>query len=277
MQEKTQESMLGRSVDYPDCYAPELLQAIDRKEGRRVIGLSDHDTLPFVGADDWTCYELSWLDESGKPRVAIGELHIPCNSPRTVESKSLKLYLNSLNEHRFATHEMLTKTVETDLREVCSAEVTFSLYSVEAYTKKGLANPRGVSLDEQRMQRVESEPKPDILSCADEAETVEEELYSHLFKSRCPVTNQPDWASISISYRGKPIDHASLLGYLVSYRHHQAFHEQCLEQIFIDIQRRCLPESLTVLARFTRRGGLDINPWRSTEKMAPGFIRQGRQ
>lgn len=277
MPENPPETMLGRSIDYPDYYNPELLQAIDRRAGRKAIGLSSEEALPFTGADNWTCYELSWLDMNGKPQVAIGELHIPCDSPRTVESKSLKLYLNSLNEHCFATPEALIETVEKDLQRICAAVVSFNVFSLEAYTEKGLAKFRGVSLDDQELQHIESEPSPALLSATGEEKTIDEALYSHLFKSRCPVTNQPDWASIWISYRGRPIEHSSLLAYLVSYRHHQAFHEQCLEQIFIDILHRFQLQSLTVIACFTRRGGLDINPWRSTEKTAPSFMRLSRQ
>ena len=277
MQEKPPETLLGHSVDYPDQYSPALLQPIERRVGRETIGLRADEPLSFSGADDWTCYELSWLDMDGKPRVAIGELSIPCHSPRTVESKSLKLYLNSLNEHRFASVNELSEVIEKDLGVVCSAAVLVDIVSIEDFSKRGLSSFAGINLDEQTLQRVKSEPSPDFLLCLDDDEIIEETLFSHLFKSRCPVTNQPDWASVSIHYRGRPMVHAGVLAYLVSYRHHKAFHEQCLEQIFVDIQRRCQPQALTVIARFTRRGGIEINPWRSTENAAPKLMRQGRQ
>ena len=277
MQEKPPETLLGQRVDYPEQYSPALLQAIERRVGRGAIGLRDHEALPFFGADDWTCYELSWLDKNGKPQAAVGALHIPCHSPRTVESKSLKLYLNSLNEHRFSSVDELSEVIEKDLEIICSAPVKFDIVSIEDFSRRGLRNFVGISLDEQKLQGLKNEPSPDFLLCRNDDKIVEETLFSHLFKSRCPVTNQPDWASISIQYRGRPIAHAGVLAYLVSYRHHQAFHEQCLERIFLDIQRRCRPQSLTVIARFTRRGGLDINPWRSTENSAPEWMRQSRQ
>jgi 7-cyano-7-deazaguanine reductase len=217
------------------------------------------------------------LDQNGKPNVGIAEIIVPCDSPNMVESKSLKLYLNSLNEHRFDSLIELRVTIASDLQKLVGAEVIVDVFSIDQYAQKGLHKLAGICLDDLELPRVISAPDPELLSISDSHRPRSESVYSHLLKSNCPVTAQPDWASVQVSYRGRAINHQSLLSYVVSFRHHQAFHEQCVEKMFTDISRQCEPESLTVIARYTRRGGLDINPWRSTESHAPRSLRLGRQ
>ena len=270
------ETLLGKVTTYPHQYDPGLLIGIDRDKGRKLLGI-DGKRLPFKGADTWTCYELSWLDRSGKPHVGIAEIIVPCDSLNIVESKSLKLYLNSLNEHQFNSAADVKTTLSDDLGQLCHARVSVEVFSIDQYASKGLHQLQGICLDDIALQFSEIEPSPELLSVDSSGSIKEELVYSHLLKSNCPVTGQPDWASVQISYRGQPISHQSLLTYIVSFRHHQAFHEDCVENIFIDIKTQCRPESLTVIARYTRRGGLDINPWRSTETSVPQSFRLGRQ
>lgn len=270
------ETLLGKATIYPRQYDPGLLFGIDRDKGRKLLGI-DGKRLPFTGADTWTCYELSWLDQGGKPHVGVAEITVPCDSLNIIESKSLKLYLNSLNEYQFNSEADVKTTLSHDLGQVCQARVSVEVFSIDQYASKGLHQLEGVCLDDIAMELSELKPGPELLSVESSGPIKEDLIYSHLLKSNCPVTGQPDWASVQISYRGQAISHQSLLTYIVSFRHHQAFHEDCVENIFIDIKTQCRPESLTVIARYTRRGGLDINPWRSTEAAVPQSFRLGRQ
>jgi 7-cyano-7-deazaguanine reductase len=256
---------LGRTVAYPERYDPSLLFPIDRQDARAALGL-DGGALPFTGLDRWHAYELSWLDPRGKPVVETATFLVPADSPRLVESKSLKLYLNSLNRARFAHREDVRSTIATDLSSVAGApvSVTFGLPPVASGADDASGDLDRLELDCDAHVHPEA-----ALLHADAADVVEETLHSALLKSNCPVTAQPDWASVRIAYRGPRIDRAGLLHYLVSFREHAGFHEQCVERIFVDLMARCRPGALSVEARFTRRGGLDINPWRATPGMAP--------
>ncbi len=252
-----QDSSLGREVAYPSHYDPGLLFPIPREAARRELGL-DPAALPFVGFDRWQAFELAWLDARGKPQVDTATLRVPSDSPNLVESKSLKLYLNSLNDERFADRAALRERIVADLSAAAGAPVAM------AFGVPAISADEGESIDALDIDIDHYDPpRPEFLA-ADASDIVEETLLSHLLKSNCPVTGQPDWASVSIAYRGPRIDRAGLLRYLVSFRHHAGFHEQCVERIFADVLARCRPQSLSVEARYTRRGGLDINPWRAT-------------
>lgn len=269
------DSTLGQATDYPVRYTPSLLFPITRREGRDAIGLTG-DCLPFHGVDIWTHYEVSWLDAGGKPCVAVAEIRVPATSPCLIESKSLKLYFNSLNFHRFESSADFLRCVEMDLGAAAQALVTVGLVLPHEHEQLAIGDLNGECLDGLPLQCSEFVLNPETL-VADEGRVVEETLHSHLLRSNCPVTNQPDWGSVMIHYRGAAIDHTGLLAYLVSYRSHADFHEQCVERIFMDITRRCRPESLTVYARYTRRGGLDINPFRSSAQVLPPLLRLFRQ
>lgn len=268
------DTLLGRHVDYPRHYDAGLLFPIARTLGRAPIGI-DAGALPFIGVDRWHAYELSWLDGRGKPRVATATISVPATSPNLVESKSLKLYLNSFNASRFADAEAVRERIARDLSEAAGADVTvaFGLPMIDL----GLG---GTSLDELELDADLDHygpPHADFLTRHADA-IVEETLTSSLLKSNCPVTGQPDWARVSISYRGPQLDPAGVLRYLVSFRDHAEFHEQCVERIFVDLMRHGRPEALSVEARYTRRGGLDINPWRATTGYAmPAPGRDERQ
>lgn len=270
---------LGRQTDYVSVYAPHLLFPISRVESRELLGIDD--TLPFYGVDIWTGYELSWLDLLGKPVVAVGEFFIPCNSEFIVESKSFKLYLNSLNQTRFENADEVEALIAKDLSATTNAEVQVKLVPLTASLRtkthlSGIIEVCGELLDELEVSINTYHPAPELLTT--EAGIVEECLVSHLLKTNCPVTGQPDWASIVIRYKGKKIQRENLLRYIVSFREHQDFHEHCVERIFSDIARICKPDALTVYARYTRRGGLDINPFRSSNPAAaPEILRLIRQ
>lgn len=267
---------LGEVTAYPERYAPELLCPIARAAGRASLGIDDN--LPFHGTDLWTAYEMSWLDALGKPEVRIGEFAVPCTSPYLIESKSLKLYLNSLNQERFNNGQTVEDVVRKDLSAACGAPVVVDLHSLDAFGARGIGAFRGDCIDMTTLARVDATRSADLLAFAVGDEIVDETLYSHLFKSNCPVTGQPDWASVQVSYRGRAIDRSALLAYLVSFRNHQAFHEHCVERLFMDIRERCVPATLTVIARYTRRGGLDINPVRSTDTVGnASWLRLARQ
>ena len=271
---------LGKTVDYPSAYAPELLFAIPRSAGRTELGVESEATnlLPFSGEDLWTAYEISWCNAQGKPMVTVGEFILPCESPFIVESKSLKLYLNSLNQHRFASLQAARQTIADELSRVAGAPVAVQLYTIDDYARRGLTVFGGQCLDELDVDCAVYQPDADLLGFSGEAdEQVDETLYSHLMKSNCPVTGQPDWATIYVRYSGRPICHRSLLRYIVSYREHQGFHEHCVESVFLDILKQCQPSSLLVSARYTRRGGLDINPTRSLNTEPVDWARTGRQ
>lgn len=254
-------SPLGQPVAYRDTYAPELLFPIERQLKRDELGLRA-DALPFVGEDLWNAYELSWLDLRGKPVVALGEFRVPASSPRLIESKSLKLYLNSFNQHRFADVEAVRTLIERDLSAAAGAQVRLTLQPLNERPERRFGYPQGVCLDSLDIDVDRYQPQPDFLRA--EGVEVAETLYSHLLKSNCLVTGQPDWGMLVVRYRGPAIDRAGLLRYVVSFRAHNEFHEQCVERVFCDILARCRPRELAVWARYTRRGGLDINPFRAS-------------
>ena len=254
-------SALGRHVDYPQGYDPDLLYPIARTLGRHAIGLRDA-ALPFIGHDRWHAYELSWLDAKGKPQVATATFQVPADAPNLVESKSLKLYLNSLNSTRFNSDAAVLERIATDLSARAGADV-----QVVSGLPPMADAPEGESIDGLDVEIDHYGPPRAEFLAADPEVQVEETLSSELLKSNCPVTGQPDWATVVIRYRGPRIDRIELLRYLVSFRDHAEFHEQCVERIFHDVLAHCRPASLSVEARYTRRGGLDINPWRSTDDM----------
>ena len=265
---------LGKSSEYPDQYDPSLLFPVAREENRRRIGLED-GRWPWFGEDLWQAWEISWLRPGGVPAVAWAEIRFPAASPSIIESKSLKLYLNSLNQAVFSTVEQVEETITADLSSACGAAVDVRLLSVDE-SAPAIGRPEGYEL-------IDDEPVDDVVyeysaeSLAVSGEEVSEQLCSHLLKSNCPVTGQPDWATVMIRYQGKKIDRSGLLRYIVSFRQKQDFHEHCVETVFTDLMARCKPEHLTVCARYTRRGGLDINPWRSTSpEQGPGprLVRQ---
>ncbi len=227
--------------------------------------------------DLWNCYELSWLLPSGKPVVAIGEFEIPADSPNIIESKSFKLYLNSLNQSVFESREALLELMSADLSAAAGKPVRVRLRTLDEVAAEGVATLPGRCIDELDVAIEHYDhPRPELLAC-DAERVVEESLHSHLLKSNCPVTGQPDWGSVVVEYRGAALQPESLLAYLVSFRQHADFHEQCVERIFLDLQRLLQPEKLTVYARYVRRGGLDINPYRSTETLEVDNRRLVRQ
>ncbi len=267
---------LGKAVAYPGAYDAGLLYAIDRAPLREALGFGA--TLPFLGADVWNAYELSWRNPRGKPQVALASLVFLADSPRLIESKSLKLYLNSLADSHFDGMEAVRERIVADLTAAAGSRVDVQLLSPDALEGAPLTELPGLLLDRLDVDCSLGFPDARALSSAAGAEPVEETLATRLFRSNCPVTGQPDWASVQISYLGAPVDQAGLLRYLVGYRSHDAFHEQCVEQIWCDIMRQCRPQRLTVQARYTRRGGLDINPWRSNVGgMGVGNLRHPRQ
>ena len=259
-----EDSLLGREVAYPQHYDPSLLFPIPRAQGRDELGIRA-DALPFIGHDRWHAYELGWLDGRGKPQVATATVQVPADSPNLVESKSFKLYLNSLNSVRLDSHEAMRARIAADLSQAAAAPVTvaFGLPPL-AGAGTGAGEATSQSLDAIEADFDHYGPPDAGLLQADAGVEAVEYLHSDLLKSNCPVTGQPDWASVSIRYQGPRIDRAGLLRYLVSYRDHAEFHEQCVERIFLDLLRHCGCRQLEVEARYTRRGGLDINPRRAT-------------
>lgn len=252
---------LGRESAYPERYDPSLLFPISRAANRAPLGLVD-TALPFIGEDEWWAFELSWLGPRGKPVVAVARFRLPADSPRLIESKSWKLYLNSFNQTNFADRQAVVEHLERDLGAAAGAPVTVELFGVDDASLAPQPMP-GDCLDELEVDIDRYTPAPELLIC-DGTEVVEETLHSHLLKSNCPVTGQPDWGSVLVAYKGPRIDRAALLRYVISYRQHQDFHEHCVEHIFVDLMARCRPQELLVMARYVRRGGLDINPWRAT-------------
>ncbi|AWM58407.1 MAG: NADPH-dependent 7-cyano-7-deazaguanine reductase QueF [Pseudomonas sp. CO183] len=276
MQHPAEHSPLGKSSDYVATYSPHLLFPIPRAPKWAELGLTA-ETLPYQGVDLWNCYELSWLLPSGKPVVAIGEFEIPADSPSIIESKSFKLYLNSLNQSVFESREALVEVMIADLSAAAGKAVKVRLRTLDEVASEGVATLPGRCIDDLDVAIEHYDhPQPELLVC-DAGRVVEESLHSHLLKSNCPVTGQPDWGSVVVEYRGAALQAESLLAYLVSFRQHADFHEQCVERIFLDLQRLLQPEKLTVYARYVRRGGLDINPYRSTEAMAVDNRRLVRQ
>jgi 7-cyano-7-deazaguanine reductase len=269
-------SPLGKPVGYGADYDPSLLFPIARAQQRAALGLGEE--LPFVGVDFWNAYEFSWLDNRGKPRVAMAELRIPAASTNLIESKSLKLYLGSYAQTKFADTDTLRAQLVRDLGEAAGAAVNVVLMPVASSNTAIIENLEGEVIDDLPVEISHyGPPRPDFLAVDDE-QRADEVLVSHLFKSNCPVTGQPDWASLQIRYAGLRIARDGLLRYLVSYRGHSDFHEQCVERIFMDLMQRCGPTRLAVYARYTRRGGLDINPFRATPGLPlPGNPRTARQ
>ena len=259
-------SPLGQRSIYIDNYDDTLLFPISRQPNRDAIAVSH--PLPFKGYDIWTAFELSWLNDKSKPVVAVADITIPCDSPNIIESKSLKLYLNSFNNTCFTSQERVLETIRRDLGKAAGKEVGVVIYSAQEFAEVPIGQFEGFYLDELDVLCSQYEVNADLLHTQDEF-VKNASVYSHLLKSNCPVTAQPDWGSILINYSGARIDHASLLQYLVSFRNHNEFHEQCVERIFMDLMTRCQPEELTVYARYTRRGGLDINPIRSSKEITP--------
>lgn len=267
-------SPLGKKTTYASQYQPDLLFQIPRQINRQEIGISQ--TLPFKGNDVWNAYELSWLNPKGKPMVAVGEFIIPCESPNLVESKSIKLYLNSFTNTKFDSIEQVRQIIQKDLSEASHADVKVTLIATDQFPEMMIKKFSGINLDHLDVTCDQYAIHPAYLST--EEKIVSEILYSDLLKSNCLITGQPDWASIQIHYSGKKINHAGLLKYLISFRNHNEFHEPCVERIFMDIMRHCQPQSLSIEARYTRRGGLDINPYRSTDShFSPNNIRLCRQ
>ncbi len=268
-------SPLGNDTVYADRYDPKLLFPISRAGQRREIGVAE--TLPFHGVDIWNAYELSWLDSGGKPRVALAEFRVPASSPHLIESKSFKLYLNSFAQECIESSDALTDIMLHDLSAAAGAVVSVQLNHAFAAALP-IVDLDGHLLDDQQIEIDHyGPPRPEFLQTDVTVQPVQETVLSHLLRSNCPVTGQPDWGSVQIAYRGAPIDHAGLLRYLVSFRGHNGFHEQCVEQIFVDLMQRCAPHQLSVYARYTRRGGLDINPYRSSVPATPDNTRTVRQ
>lgn len=264
---------LGQAVSYPTQYAPNLLFAIARQPNRLDLNIPQS----WYGADIWYAYEISWLNPKGKPMVAVGRFSVPWNSPNLIESKSFKLYLNSFNQSQFENADAVKKRMEHDLSAVAEAAVTVSLFSLEPYNGPLMGPLEGTVIDDLDILVNEYKPTPELLHCKMNGAEVNEVLVSHLLKSNCPVTNQPDWATVQISYTGPQIDAEALLRYIISFREHTGFHEHCVERIYCDIMTHCQPTQLAVIARYTRRGGLDINPWRSSHAINLADIRTVRQ
>ncbi|MRT04851.1 NADPH-dependent 7-cyano-7-deazaguanine reductase QueF [Ewingella americana] len=267
---------LGKSTPYRDQYDASLLQAVPRSMNREPLGLFP-DNLPFHGADIWTLYELSWLNDKGLPQVAVGEISLNANSINLIESKSFKLYLNSFNQTKFASWDKVLETLTRDLSTCAEGDVSVTLTRLEEVEGSPVGRFTGECIDNQDITIDNYEFSTDYLANAAGDEIVEESLVSHLLKSNCLITHQPDWGSVQIQYRGPKINREALLRYLVSFRNHNEFHEQCVERIFNDIMHFCTPETLAVYARYTRRGGLDINPWRSNFPFTPATARLVRQ
>lgn len=269
---------LGKKTAYAEHYQPTLLQAVPRHLNRQQLGITEQQ--PFSqGADIWTLYELSWLNNKGVPQVAIADVYLDFRSKNLIESKSFKLYLNSFNQTRFATVEEVQQTIQKDLTQCAKGEVQVVLHSLDEYQQQPIAHFAGICIDQQDIEIDNYQFNPELLTnCADQqSEVIEQTLVSHLLKSNCLITQQPDWGSVQIHYVGKPIDQEKLLRYLISFRQHNEFHEQCVERIYCDLMRFAQPEKLTVYARYTRRGGLDINPFRSNFETLPANLRLARQ
>jgi 7-cyano-7-deazaguanine reductase len=276
------QSQLGKATTYSDQYDASLLFPIPRAPQRTELGLGT--TLPFLGADLWTAFELSWLNPRGKPQVALAHITVPCESVNIIESKSLKLYLGSFNNTRFVDATEVADRLRADLTEVAwrggvvQTSVGVKLVAAELFDREPIEELDGLSLDRLELDCDRYTPAPELLISATDEAPVSEVLTSNLLRSNCPVTGQPDWGSVQISYFGPQIDQAGLLRYIVSFRNHQGFHEHCVERMFTDIQARCKPHKLAVYARYTRRGGLDINPFRTSYPQAlPPNRRNARQ
>jgi len=278
-----EQSQLGQQSAYADHYDPSLLFPIPRTSKREEIGITSQ--LPFFGADLWTAFELSWLNQRGKPQVALAHFTIPCETPHIIESKSFKLYLNSFNNSRFDNLEAVQERLREDVNEALwrgaparQSSAGVRVIAQQSFELQKVQELEGLNLDRLDIECDDYTPRPDFLKADHDNPPATETLVSHLLKSNCLVTGQPDWGSVQISYTGAAIDQESLLRYIVSFRNHNEFHEQCVERIFMDITRQCKPIKLSVYARYTRRGGLDINPLRTSHPIAiPANVRTARQ
>ncbi len=275
-------SQLGKPSAYIDHYDASLLFPIPRAAKRAEIGLTGQ--LPFFGADIWTAFELSWLTPRGKPQVALAHITVPCETPHIIESKSFKLYLNSYNNTRFDSADQIRERLRADISEAVwrgatpMSSVGVKLVLPDQFDREPVHELDGLSLDRLDIECTHYQPAPELLTATFGEQPVTEVLTSNLLKSNCLVTGQPDWGSVRIAYNGPQIDQGALLRYLVSFRNHNEFHEQCVERIFVDIRARCQPTQLSVYARYTRRGGLDINPYRTSHPQAlPANVRTARQ
>lgn len=267
---------LGQNTEYKSQYDASLLQPVPRRLNREGLGIVEQQ--PFnQGEDVWTCYELSWLNPHGLPQVAIADVEIDFKSENLIESKSFKLYLNSFNQTKFASIEEVEQILTRDLSQCASGQVSVRIHKLADYTNQPIVNFSGECIDEQEIQIESYTFSNQHLENVAEDEIVEETLVSHLLKSNCLITSQPDWGSVQIHYVGKRLNREKLLRYLVSFREHNEFHEQCVERIFTDLMQFAKPEKLTVYARYTRRGGLDINPFRSNFESVPVNLRMARQ
>lgn len=266
---------LGRETTYESTYNPQLLHPIQRAISRAQLGLSA-GALPFFGEDEWWGFELSWLNSKGKPQVAVARFSFPAESPCMVESKSFKLYLNSFNQSKFESWRLVQDTLARDLGAAVGTAVEVNLLDVED-AALAVERPQGYCLDDLDIMVEQYQPDPSLLALDESEEDISETLYSHLLRSNCPVTGQPDWATVMVEYKGPALKREALLAYIISFREHQDFHEHCVERIFCDLQQLAEFSELTVCARYTRRGGLDINPLRSTrieKPLPPRFARQ---
>ncbi|TNH03603.1 NADPH-dependent 7-cyano-7-deazaguanine reductase QueF [Testudinibacter sp. TR-2022] len=267
---------LGKQTDYRSEYDPHLLQAVPRSLNRDSLGISSQQ--PFnCGADIWTAYEISWLNAKGLPQVAIGDISLDFQSENLIESKSFKLYLNSFNQSRFDSLQQVEQLIQRDLANCAQGEVQVRLHPLDAYQNQTIDYFQGECIDYQDIEIDSYEFQPQLLQHCTTAEQVDEVLVSHLLKSNCLITNQPDWGSVQIEYQGAKIDREALLRYLVSFRQHNEFHEQCVERIFCDLMHYANPTKLKVYARYTRRGGLDINPYRANYPLEVINCRLARQ
>ena len=267
---------LGQKTEYASQYDRTLLQPVPRALNRDGLGITENQ--PFtIGADIWTAYEISWLNEKGLPQVAIADIYLDYQSQNLIESKSFKLYLNSFNQSKFANFNAVQQTMQRDLSECAQGDVKVRLNSVAVYDSQKIDHLQGDCIDQQDIEITSYEFNADWLKDCVSDEIVKEKLVSHLLKSNCLITNQPDWGTLHIHYVGNKIDHEKLLRYVVSFRQHNEFHEQCVERIFCDLMHYAKPEKLTVYARYTRRGGLDINPFRSNFENLPENLRLARQ
>ncbi|WP_027777835.1 NADPH-dependent 7-cyano-7-deazaguanine reductase QueF [Paraburkholderia caledonica] len=271
-----EQSPLGKASTYTEQYDASLLFPIARSNARDAIGIGAQ--LPFFGTDIWNAYELSWLNQRGKPQIAVATFFVPAESPNIVESKSFKLYLGSFAQTAFESIDVVRDTIRRDVSASCGATVSVHLTAPHDFGKLQMEEFEGMSLDRLDLDTDTYQPDASLLKAALDEAPVEETLFSNLLKSNCPVTGQPDWGSVQIHYVGPQIDHAGLLRYIISYRNHTGFHEQCVEKIFIDVLKACKPVKLAVYARYTRRGGLDINPFRTNYNLPmPDNMRLARQ
>jgi len=265
----------GEKTEYVTTYTPSLLESLPRNDNREALGIAE-GALPFRGIDIWNAYEFTWLNGSGRPEIAVAQFQVPCSSANMVESKSLKLYLGSFSQTRFGNRNEVISTIESDLSVATRAPVSVSLYAPDHIQHAGLGVLAGTCLDTLDVEVDEYSCNPEFL-VVENSIIGREALYTNLMKSVCPITGQPDTASVFVQYHGENISHEGLLRYLISYREHAEFSEQIVERIFVDVMNRCAPDRLTVQAQFTRRGGIDINPFRSHDENPTANVRLWRQ